>query len=230
MHLFYKPDLAENSTLEGDEFHHCVKVLRHKEGDVVFMTNGEGILHKVTIDRITRGVLQFSTTERLDQPPKPFRVHLFICPTKNFDRMEWMVEKAAEIQVDEITFITSQNSERPKANLGRLEKKAVSALKQSKSAWKLQLNPIQSFSQAINSLTGESFLAYVEEKQQMLNDVISMGKPTNLFIGPEGDFTADEVALAKKQGIKMVSLGKSVLRTETAGLLACHTVNLVNGY
>lgn len=230
MHLFYKPDLEANSLLEGDEFHHCVKVLRHKEGDVIFITNGQGIMCKVSIDSITKWALQFSAIERLDQPPKPFKVHLFICPTKNFDRMEWMVEKAGEIQIDEITFITSQNSERPKANLGRLEKKAVSALKQSKSAWKMKLNPIKPFTQVIDDLAGDSFLAYVEEKQQLLKDKVSIGKPINLFIGPEGDFTSEEVALAKSKKIQPVSLGRSVLRTETAGLLACHTVNLINGY
>ncbi|MDW3193807.1 MAG: RsmE family RNA methyltransferase [Cytophagales bacterium] len=230
MHLFYKPDLKENATLEGDEFHHCVKVLRHQAGDVVFMTDGQGAMAKVTIDGISKSALQFSAIERLDQPAKPFGVHLFICPTKNFDRMEWMVEKAAEIQVDEITFINSRNSERPKANLGRLEKKAVSALKQSKSAWKMQINTIQPFDQVIEKLTGESFLAYVEEKQQALKDSISPDKQVNLFIGPEGDFTPEEVALAKAKGIQPVSLGKSVLRTETAGLLACHTVNLMNGF
>ncbi len=230
MHLFYKPDLTENSALEGDEFHHCVKVLRHKEGDVVYITNGQGIMYKVTINSISKWALQFSTVERLDQLPKPFGIHLFICPTKNFDRMEWMVEKAGEIQVDEITFITSQNSERPKANLGRLEKKAVSALKQSKSAWKMKLNPIQPFSKVIPSLSGDSYLAYVEEKQQSLYHEMKTKSQVNLFIGPEGDFTLEEVILAKENGIKTVSLGKSVLRTETAGLLACHTVNLKNGY
>lgn len=230
MHLFYKPDLKNNTTLAGDEFHHCVKVLRHQIGDVVFITDGQGNMSKVTIESVTKSALQFTTVEKLDQPPKPFAIHLFICPTKNFDRMEWMVEKAAEIQVDEITFITSRNSERPKANLGRLEKKVVSALKQSKSAWKMTINPIQPFEKVIESLAGASFLAYVEEKQQSLKDSLSTGKAVNLFIGPEGGFTLEEVALAKAHGIPSVSLGKSVLRTETAGLLACHTVNLVNGY
>lgn len=230
MHLFYKPDLKENATLEGDEFHHCAKVLRHKEGDVIFITNGRGAMSKVTIDRMSKSALDFSTIEQQDQPAKPFGVHLFICPTKNFDRMEWMVEKAGEIQVDEITFITSKNSERPKANLGRLEKKAVSALKQSKSAWKIQINPIQPFEKVIEKLTGYSFLAYVEEKQLPLKDAISINTTINLFIGPEGDFTPEEVEFAKSKGFQSVSLGKAVLRTETAGLLACHTVNLVNGF
>ena len=230
MHLFYKPDLEESSMLEGDEFHHCVKVLRHKEGDLVHITNGRGTMSKVTIGRITKGALQFTTIEQFDQAPKSFGIHLFICPTKNFDRMEWMIEKAAEIQVDEITFITSINSERLKANPERLEKKAVSALKQSKSAWKMDINPIQPFSKVMETLSGTSFLAYVEEKQQLLKDQLPVETQVNLFIGPEGDFTPDEVALARSKGIKAVSLGKSVLRTETAGLLACHTVNLVNGF
>ncbi len=230
MHLFYKPDLKENSTLDGDEFHHCVKVLRHKEGDAVVITNGNGLMSTVTIDSITKRSLQFSSIEQLYQSPKPFGIHLFICPTKNFDRMEWMVEKAAEIQVNEITFITSMNSERPKINLGRLEKKAVSALKQSKSPWKMTLNPIQPFSRAIENISGGAYLAYVEEKQQSLKDSIDIGTHVNLFIGPEGDFSPEEVALAKQKGIETVSLGKSVLRTETAGLMACHTVNLMNGF
>lgn len=230
MHLFYKPDLEENLLLEGDEFHHCVKVLRHQEGDMVFVTNGKGLISEVSIDSITKSSLQFSTLKQLKQSPKSFGVHLFICPTKNFDRMEWMIEKAAEIQVDEITFITSRNSERPKANLSRLEKKAVSALKQSKSAWKMKINPIQTFTKAIEALTGDSYLAYVEEKQQTLKERLTAGTQVNLFIGPEGDFSAEEVVLAMENGIQPVSLGKSVLRTETAGLLACHTVNLVNGY
>lgn len=230
MHLFYKPDLEMNSILEGDEFHHCTKVLRLQEGDKVFMTDGQGLLCQVTIDSITKWALQFSTIEESRQSPKPFRIHLFICPTKNLDRMEWMVEKAAEIQVDEISFMTTKNSERPKINMKRLEKKVVSALKQSKGAWKTRLNDVESYDNLLPSLKGDSFIAYVEEKQQLLSECVSSGTTTNLLIGPEGDFTPGEVSQALKLGVKAVSLGKSVLRTETAGLLGCHTVNVINGF
>ena len=216
MHLFYKPDLEENSLLEGDEFHHCVTVLRHQEGDKVYLTNGKGLMAEVRIDSVTKWALQFSSIKETQNEPKPFRVHLFICPTKNFDRMEWMVEKAAEIQVDEITFMITQNSERLKANMGRLEKKVVSALKQSKGAWKTQLHELKPYEKVFPALEGPSFIAYVEEKQQLLSQSIQTGTSVNLLIGPEGDFTPEEVQLAQSVGVVPVSLGQSVLRTETA--------------
>ena len=230
MHFFYKPDLESSTTLDGDEFHHCTRVLRHQEGDTIHLSNGMGAVAAVEINKILKRDLQFSILHQETFAPRSFRVHLIICPTKNFDRMEWMVEKAAEIRVDEISFMTSINSERPKLNLARLEKKVVSALKQSKGAWKTKLNAIRPFEKIIEHLQGDSFIAYVEEKSTSLGKVIMPSASINILIGPEGDFTPEEIIKGKSKGISPVSLGQSVLRTETAGLLACHTVNVVNDY
>jgi len=229
MHHFFKSNLDEDSTLEGEEFQHCVQVLRHREGDQIGLTDGSGRLAKVVIETVSKRSLTFKVAQKIHVAPKKFRIHLFISPTKQVERMEWMVEKAAEMRVDEITFLLTQNAERRKLRLDRLEKKALSALKQSKGAFLTQLNDLKPLSDCFEPKY-TNLLAYVASDAPHIAEVVKPDMSVGLFIGPEGDFTKEEVELAKDRGASLISLGKSVLRTETAGLAACHAVNFVNHF
>ena len=226
MNVFYQPDFPDNLELSGEEFLHCVKVLRHREKDIIQVTNGNGAMFKASIEKVLKKSLTLNILEKITQPPRPFATHLYIAPTKNLDRMEWLVEKAAEISVTSITFIKTENSERKVIKLDRLEKKSISALKQSRSAWKLKINALVTFEKATENLKGISFLGFLGPDLPPLANIPLKANQVNLFIGPEGDFAQWEVDLGSKLNIKPVNLGPSVLRTETAGLLACHTVLL----
>jgi 16S rRNA (uracil1498-N3)-methyltransferase len=161
---------------------------------------------------------------------KDFHLHIAIAPTKNTDRFEWFLEKATEIGIDEITPILTSHSERKTVNHDRFEKILISAMKQSLKAYLPQLNGLMSFKElVVSNKTENKFIAYCDEIQKNhLKDLASKGNNTLVLIGPEGDFSPEEVLLAIENGFKVVSLGESRLRTETAGIVACHIVNLAN--
>lgn len=230
MHVFFQPRLnASSIQLNEEESKHCARVLRLQKGDEVHLADGKGT-HAVAVisdDNPKRCLLDITGTESSPRD-RDYYLHIIIAPTKNFERTEWFIEKAVEVGIDEITFIETRNSERNKVNMERCEKIAVSAMKQSKQWWLPRINPIVKLSDAIASAqNGLKLMAWCETNEEQL---LSTALKTNtqqtitILIGPEGDFTAQEVELAQSAGFKPVSLGKSILRTETAALYACMAV------
>ncbi len=229
MHHFFKSDLEKNNTLADEEFQHCVQVLRHQMGDTIALSNGQGLLATARIKVITKRSLDFEILEYAKIAKKNFKIHLFISPTKQSERMEWLIEKAAEMQVDDITFLVTENSERRKLRLDRLQKKTISALKQSKGAYLTNLHELMSFQDSLN-VEATKFIAYLGSDLPHVSEVIPPATSVGLFIGPEGDFSPEEIEKALSHGAQGISLGQSVLRTETAGMLVCHAVNLLNKF
>ncbi len=229
---FYLPDISDRPVLEGDEFRHCIRVLRRKKGDQIGIFDGAGNYFITRISLVDKDRCELEILEQKNIPQKPFRIHLAIAPTKSTDRMEWMVEKLGELGIDEITFVLTQHSERPKLKTDRLEKKAISAMKQSKSGYLMQINPLIRFSELIKNIhsTDNRFIAVVKEDLRHLKDLATPGHPVTILIGPEGDFSEAEISAALAAGFTPVSLGHNTFRTETAGLMACHVVNIVNDY
>lgn len=230
MTIFYKNDLSEGSnTLSEEESKHCAQVLRHQSGDGILIFDGKGGKHKAILTQVSKKRCEFDIISSEITPKKPFRIHLGIAPTKNADRMEWMVEKLSEIGVDEVTLIATKHSERKKLRLDRLEKKAISAMKQSGNPFLLQLNELTDFKKIISSCeTDTKIIAHVDETHDYLANVIKSNESVTILIGPEGDFSLEEVEMAKQSGFQTVSLGKNTLRTETAGFVACCLVNFKN--
>ncbi len=217
---FYQPDIrAGNHFLEDEECHHCVKVLRKKTGDTIGILDGKGGLFEVRLTTITSKKAEFTITSETQHPVRSSIRHIAIAPTKNSDRMEWFVEKACELGVNEITFVLTRNSERPKIRLDRFEKKAISALKQSKSGYITKINPMVEFDKLLKGAKEDlKFIAYVQAGLPHITSLIQPSKSMLTLIGPEGDFDPKEVEVAEKIGFQKVSLGDNVLRTETAGL------------
>lgn len=232
MQLFYAPDISGNTyTLNEEESKHCIRVLRLTVGDEITLIDGKGGLFKT---RITNPELKRCIVEVyesiLEFEKRNHYLHIAIAPTKNIERFEWFLEKATEIGIDEITPLLCEHSERKVINNERLEKIIISAAKQSIKAYIPILNPLTPFKQFIQkNQTGDLFIAHCATKG--LNHLKNEIKPSNqstILIGPEGDFSTDEITLALTNYYKEISLGTSRLRTETAGVIACHTVNLLN--
>lgn len=231
MHVFYQTQLSSPQiTLTEDESKHCVRVLRMQKGDEVYLADGLGTMAKAVIadDHPKKCVLQIvSRTEytQAQSSGRNYYLHLLVAPTKNFDRMEWFIEKATEVGVDEITFIETENSERAKVNLERCLKIAVSAMKQSKQWYLPKINALVGFDAAIKAVGQTAkFMCWCPTAQtDLLCDLMPQAQSNQLaiLIGPEGDFTPHEVQLAQAQGFVPASLGQTILRTETAALFAC---------
>lgn len=233
MQLFYQKDSSPPSiTLNADESKHLIKVLRKRIGDTIHVTNGVGELFECLIKEISQKKTVLEVKETTQSPFDNFYIHLAIAPTKNSDRMEWMLEKITEIGFHELTLIKTENSERTNLRLDRLEKKMISACKQSLKFRFPKINPITSYEDLISKdFEGntQKLIAYVDEDHQ--DHLMDLGKKNGkylILIGPEGDFSPREIKLAFDQNFKPVSLGKSRLRTETAGLSAVHILQLIN--
>jgi len=228
MHLFYQNQLPEINYLDPAESKHCVKVLRKQIGDEINIIDGKGTFYKVKITEASPKKCEFEIVETSQEAKPSFHRHLAIAPTKNMDRMEWLVEKATEIGVDEVSFFQSFHSERKIIKTERLEKKIISAMKQSLKAKMPQINEIVPLKTILESNSVENkFIAFVDFDHTVhLKDRLNQKKDTLILIGPEGDFTPEEVDLAIKKGFLKVSLGNSRLRTETAALSAVHLMNL----
>lgn len=232
MNLFYTPDIeGEYYTLSPEESKHCIRVLRFSEGEPVALVDGrgnwyEGVIHRP--DAKGCGVKILKKTESYGQ--RPFRLHLAVAPTKNIDRTEWMLEKCTEIGIDEITLLNTDHSERRVVKEERLEKVIIAAMKQSLKAYLPRLNAMTSFREFITSCTEtQKLIAHCHEaEKKRLDEIYQPGKDVVILIGPEGDFSEEEIAEAEKSGFVPVTLGSSRLRTETAGLVACHSVNFMN--
>ena len=232
MHLFYTPDLLTDTyRLSEEESKHCVRVLRLTEGEKLFLVDGKGLFcEAVIISANPKACILNVTNRKSNYAKRDYQLTIGVAPTKNIDRYEWFLEKATEIGIDIIIPLLSRYSERKEIKTERLEKVMVSAMKQSIKAYLPILNPMQTFKKTIsNPFSGQKFIAHCYEGEKpLLRDVVEKGKDVLILIGPEGDFSTEEVELAISEGFIPVSLGTSRLRTETAALAACHTVNLIN--
>jgi len=229
MIVFHSTEINGNTAnLFDDECIHCAKVLRKKVGDIVFITDGLGQLFEGEIMTISKKVVEINLTKDLESQPKPHIRSIAIAPTKNIDRFEWFLEKATEIGITNIHPFLSSRSERKVIKPQRLEKILVSAMKQSKNFHKPILHSVVPINQLIISDFGDQskFIAHCMEPESALQKLYQSGSNAIVLIGPEGDFTEDEVNLAKTNNWTEVSLGNSRLRTETAGIVACHLLNL----
>ena len=222
-HTFYAPDLAGSTyTLPEEESKHAVRVLRLTTGETVELVNGRGGIYRAEVMAANAKRCQLRVVWEQQVPPRPYYVHVAVAPTKNLDRMEWLVEKATEIGIDRLSFLRCARSERRELKLDRLHKIAVSALKQSGQAWLPTLDELMDFAAFLPTVAGEStFIAHLADGARTpLARVAATGAGCCVLIGPEGDFTPAEIQVALEQGIRPVTLGNSRLRTETAALAA----------
>lgn len=231
MNIFIASVEKKLATLTSEESWHCAKVLRKKTGDKIQLIDGignfyEGVLEIVSDKKCTANV----TSGPILQDKRNYYLHLAIAPTKQIDRIEWMIEKAVEIGIDEISFISCKNSERTVIKIDRIIKIVESAVKQSLQAYLPKINDLTSFKEIINSRSADQKLiahCYNEEKND-LKQTEFKNKSTLILIGPEGDFSMDEVDMALKNNFKAVSFGSNRLRTETAGLYVCQAASLLS--
>ena len=231
MQLFYAPHITTNPVLPEDESGHAIRVLRLNEGDEIQITDGKGFFYTANIMHAHLKHCEVRITATQQQPPLwPFQIHIAIAPPKHIDRMEWFVEKASEIGIDAITCLNCRFSERREIKTARLEKIGISAMKQSQKARLPRLNGMIDFQEFIHRpFNGSTFIAHCEEGEKpLLKQIYHRGDNALILIGPEGDFSPEEISLATNQCYRSVTLGKSRLRTETAALVACHTVHLLN--
>lgn len=230
--LFYQPLVPEGVLyLDKDESRHCVKVLRKRAGDPITLTDGKGFFYEAVITAADPDKCEFQVRDKSAAPQRNYFIHIAIAPTKNADRMEWFVEKVTELGVDRITIMQCENSERNFIRTGRLHKVAVSAMKQSMRAALPTLDDrVVPFGEVVAGCgETEKCIAFVDPSNPAhLKDAVGKGSSYCVLIGPEGDFSARELTLALEHGFRKVSLGDSRLRTETAGMAACHILNLIN--
>ena len=231
--FFYVPDAAQVNELPADEAMHAMRVLRLKGGDELFLMDGVGNFYRAQVTIAATHHCYYEILEVLPQERQwKGRFHLAIAPTKMMDRMEWMVEKATEVGVDEISFLNCAFSERRVVKNPRVEKIIVSAMKQSHKAWKPVLNEMSTFAHFIEQpRAGVKYIAHCYDEIPRVNLFDELRKTPDetemtVLIGPEGDFSIDEVRLAVDHGYQSVSLGTSRLRTETAGLAAVMMMQL----
>ncbi|HEU4716941.1 MAG TPA: 16S rRNA (uracil(1498)-N(3))-methyltransferase [Bacteroidia bacterium] len=232
MHLFYVPDLSGDSVyLSEEESKHAVRVLRLKNSDIVELVDGKGTraYGRIANDHPKRCGISI-TEKKTELHSRNYSIHLAIAPTKNAERIEWMLEKCTETGLDEITFLDCENSERSRINMERMEKVAVSAMKQSRQSRLPLIHPLTDFEKFISQdFHGQKFIAHCSGNERK-NFAAAVGKGKNVLvlIGPEGDFSPEEIRLADSNGFGDVSFGDNRLRTETAGLFAVAGIHIVN--
>lgn len=228
MILFYQAELPQVNYLNEEESKHCIKVLRKQVGDKIQIVDGAGQFYTAEINDGNPKKCSFKVIEVNKEIKSPFHRHLAIAPTKNMDRMEWLVEKAVELGIDEISFIQCEHSERKILKIDRLEKKAIGAMKQSIKSFLPKINPLSTFKDILEKANEiNKCIAFVDfENPNHFKQTLSDKNDTIILIGPEGDFSKTEVDAAMHKGFKKVSLGRSRLRTETAGIAAVHLMNL----
>lgn len=241
--FFYVPNASSVNELPEEEAQHAVRVLRMEMGDEMMLMDGEGIFYRAIVTEATKKRCLYRIEETLPQERQwQPHLHLAMAPTKNMDRTEWFAEKATEIGFDELTFLRCRWSERTVIKTERVEKILVSAMKQSHKAWKPLLNEMADFKAFLqeikerenrNGKVMQKFICHCYEEEGLgekvaLKDALKSGEDVLVMVGPEGDFSIDEVKMAEANGFQSVSLGKSRLRTETAALVAVHLMNLIN--
>ena len=230
--FFYSNQIDDNFILlPKDEALHAIKVLRKKTGDIITVVDGKGGLYKTCIEseNIQNCRLNIVSVDE-EFGHRNYYIHIGIAPPKNHDRVLWFVEKAIEIGIQEISFILTDYSERKSIKLKRIEKRAVSSMKQSLKAFLPKINDIVPLKNLIKICSNdEKYIGFLNQGKN--NHLIQSATPNSnycMLIGPEGDFSSSEINKSQEFGFKPVSLGDNRLRTETAGLAACHIFNLVN--
>lgn len=249
---FYVPEANEKTELPDEEAQHALKVLRLTAGDDIVLIDGCGHFYGAEVTATDKRHCHYSIKQVMPQERLwTSHLHIAVAPTKNIDRIEWFMEKAVEIGVDEISFLNCQFSERRNIRTDRIEKIVVAALKQSRKAWKTKVNEIENFDSFLSRVNennvdrfichcyNETDIALAKKGAQinldaeisvpdkpLLRDLITKGRDTVVMVGPEGDFSIDEVVRAETMGCRPVSLGDSRLRTETAALVAVHLMRL----
>ncbi|RLD81015.1 MAG: 16S rRNA (uracil(1498)-N(3))-methyltransferase [Bacteroidetes bacterium] len=235
MQLFYNPDINSSITefiFNKEEGRHIIRVLRKKEGDLLYITNGKGFLFKVQIihandKKCLVKIISFEEKEKNWN----YHLHIAIAPTKMNDRFEWFLEKATEIGIDEITPIICDNSERKVLKTERMQKVLISAMKQSLKFELPKLNGAIKFSEFIQTNSADiKLIAHCEDpdKKNTIKNLVKPNKNILILIGPEGDFSTKEISFALQHQFIPLSLGSSRLRTETAGIVACSSISVIN--
>ena len=230
---FYAPEIEQTGILPEGESAHCCRVLRSKEGDEIFVTDGKGNRFLCEIIKSHSSHTEvFIKNKEVLPPERNYRLTLAVAPTKNSDRLEWMIEKAVEIGVDRVALLKCKRSERKVQNTGRLLKVMVAAMKQSLSAYLPELMEITEFRDFVTNqeTCSQKFFGYCSEEflRKELVKECKAGGEVVIMIGPEGDFSPEEVDLAVKNGFLPVTFGSKRLRTETAGVFAVSAVNIIN--
>lgn len=233
MNLFFAPTLLLTDSftnLDQQESHHCLHSLRFSVGDTILLTNGDGIKAEGIISEADgkKCIVQIMNIEKIQK--QSFYLEIAVAPTKNHNRFEWFVEKASEIGIDIITPLICSRSERKHLQTDRLSRLVIAAMKQSLRYIFPVINPETTFSALVNKkFNGKKFIAVCDkEEKPRLNSIIKKNENVQILIGPEGDFSEEEVNLAITRGYTPISLGKNRLRTETAAIAACHIFNLIN--
>jgi 16S rRNA (uracil1498-N3)-methyltransferase len=228
--VFYAPNAKDSSFLSEEESFHAIRVLRLKIGEVIHLLDGRGSKFEAKISSIEGKKVAYSGLNLIESEPTPaYKIHLYVAPTKQMERMEWMVEKCVEFGIHGILFFASKNSERKEIKLQRLEKTAISALKQSKNLYLPEISGLLTFKEIAVKEDAEKLFAFISNPPvSVLTKVATKGRDYHVLVGPEGDFTSEESDLLKKNKWTPFSLGKSILRTETAGIAVCHGLHLLN--
>jgi 16S rRNA (uracil1498-N3)-methyltransferase len=233
MQLFYNPDIDETTetfSFDKEESRHIIKVLRKKDSDILHVTNGLGLVFEteITLASDNKCIVEVLSIKKSPEPK--FHLHLAVAPTKMNDRFEWFLEKATEIGIQEITPVFCDRSERKVVNKERFEKIILSAMKQSNETYLPKLNEAISFKEFIKQKNeGLQLIAHCEETdKKSLKEVLKPNENVTVLIGPEGDFSEKEIALAIENNYQPVMLGNTRLRTETAAVVACHSVVFFN--
>ena len=231
MIIFYAPHILSNQELPEEESGHAIRVLRHQVGDEIKVVDGNGTWYDC---RISVAHPKHCALEILSSTPDkhwPYKIEMVVAPTKNLDRMEWFLEKATEMGLDRLVSIKCRFSERKELKVERLRKIAVSAMKQSLKATLPVIDEMTDIKKVIEEpFDGQKFIAHCIEDQprQLLSHLIEPGKNVRILIGPEGDFSPEEITLAINNEYIPISLGDQRLRTETAALASVHTVHIIN--
>lgn len=230
--LYYAPEItAPSFQLNADESKHLIRVLKMKMGDMLQFTDGKGIIYtcKILDDNVKRCEIEILNSEP-GSDKRSFYLQISVAPTKNISRFEWFLEKATEIGIDRIMPFKSEHSERKEVKIDRLNRVITAAMKQSLKSFHPQLDEIIKFQKMIEMpFDGKKFIATLEdEKTPELSKVYQPEENAWILIGPEGDFSPKEIEDAKSNGFIPVKLGPYRLRTETAAVAACHTINLLN--
>lgn len=232
--FFYVPNAKLANELPEDEATHAVRVLRISKGDEIVIADGMGVFYNAVVVDVNKHHCYYNIIDEIQQKKGWSRnIHIAMAPTKNIDRTEWFVEKSIEIGCDEMTFLNCRFSERRKLNIERVEKIVVSAMKQSHKSYKPQIYDLIKFEDFVKKpIEGGKFICHCYDESDLgdkvlLKDALKEVKDAVVLVGPEGDFSIDEVKLALNNGFKSVSLGNSRLRTETAALVAVHLMSLI---
>ena len=232
MNVFYLPD-AENGMVSfpEEESKHCVKVLRMQAGDHFCVTDGKGSLYDAElVEAHPKRAVACLSNKRQGYDNRPFMLEIAIAPTKLNERTEWFLEKATEIGIDKVQLFASYHSERRVANVERFRKVMIAAMKQSIKSKLPDIEDVMDFNKLVKQpFDGQKFIAWIDDDvTEHLCDKYEKGQNAIVLIGPEGDFSPEEVQMAKENGFIPVSLGDARLRTETAAVVACHTIQLIN--